>query len=228
MDAVKERSIDINKTIVFVNSIDKCHQIYSLFYLKLKKGFFKNGAKSISNRLIDMYHSGTDEKSKARISSEFGKTDSTLRILICTIAFGLGVNIPDVRNVVLWGLPSSILDLWQEIGRGGRDSKQSQCIIYGYPRSLVCKTCTKKCDCKEGIILKQIMEETCTRYCILEYFVLNKEMEDELKTVVPTAKCQSLDCKEICQCEFCMCCSFCAKDCPCPQKNCSVNITEWI
>ena len=49
---------------------------------------------------------------------------------IATSAFGLGIDIPDVRQVIHWGLTSTVEEYVQESGRGGRDGLSAQAIIY--------------------------------------------------------------------------------------------------
>lgn len=62
-----------------------------------------------------MYHTATPEEDQTRIIKAFTSENSEIRVLIATVAFGLGINIPDIRIVVNWGLPSSIMQQWQEV-----------------------------------------------------------------------------------------------------------------
>ena len=66
-----------------------------------------------------------------------------IRLLICTVAVGMGIDIPDVSIVVIWGLPSALLQLWQEAARAGRDGRSSISLCYAYPRSIAlpCDSC---------------------------------------------------------------------------------------
>ena len=68
--------------------------------------------------------------------NDFQKASSNRRLLICTIAFGMGVNIPDIRYVYHWGPPGSILDYWQQVGRCGRDDKPSEAYMFTPTRSV--------------------------------------------------------------------------------------------
>jgi superfamily II DNA helicase RecQ len=81
------------------------------------------------NRMIEMFHSGTGEITKDRVQKDMKNTNSTIRIVVCSIAFVMGIDIPNIRNVVTWwGMPESILNLWQEIGRGGQDGQVSAAL----------------------------------------------------------------------------------------------------
>ena len=62
-----------------------------------------------------MYHAGTNEEDKTRISTTFRMASSVIRVLIATVAFGMGVDIPDIRIVVHWGLPDNIMQYWQQV-----------------------------------------------------------------------------------------------------------------
>ena len=63
----------------------------------------------ISEKYINMFHASLDDEYKNQILFEFKKEESEIRLLFCTIAFGLGVQIPDVRLVIHWGPAKSML-----------------------------------------------------------------------------------------------------------------------
>ena len=63
----------------------------------------------------------------------FSKVDSTLRVLIATTAFGMGVDIPNISWIVHWSPPRLIEDYVQETGRAGRDgSTATALLVYGH------------------------------------------------------------------------------------------------
>ena len=67
---------------------------------------------------------------QARILQEFQKPSSTIRCIVCTVAFGMGINIPDVALVIHWGEPSSVVAYVQEVGRAGRNGQKADAIMF--------------------------------------------------------------------------------------------------
>ena len=89
-----------------------------------------------------MYHARVDEDDKKEILAAFQPTDGTC-ILFSTIAFGMGVDIPDVRTIIHYGPCSDIESYFQECSRAERDGKESIALLYVYPGSLSLVMSTK-------------------------------------------------------------------------------------
>lgn len=76
---------------------------------------------------IGYYHGGLDSSQRKLLQNQF--INNQLQFLICTNAFGMGVDKPDIRRVIHFDLPDSIENYLQEIGRSGRDGHPSDAIL---------------------------------------------------------------------------------------------------
>jgi hypothetical protein len=121
---------------IFVfRTVDMVSNLFGYFHQTLGSKRWTGEKKSPETRLIEMYHSHLDPVAQESIPISFCKTKSVLRCIITTLAFGMGIQIPDVEYVIHWGPPADILSYWQEVGRCSRDGRVGKTIIYCPPYS---------------------------------------------------------------------------------------------
>ncbi|TPX19052.1 uncharacterized protein E0L32_011296 [Thyridium curvatum] len=78
------------------------------------------------------FHAGMKVEEKQKIQDDF--MASKIRIVVATIAFGMGIDKADIRNIIHYDLPSTVEEYSQQIGRAGRDGLASHCMLYLCPQ----------------------------------------------------------------------------------------------
>ena len=157
--------------------------------------------------LIAKYHAHLANAAQDHILTQFPLVNSSVRVVIATIAFGLGVDIKDVRRVIHWGPSRSLLQYWQEVGRCSRDGKPGSACIYVLPRSLSQRLVTDdiRSMCRQ--------ESICIRQFTLKALHLPEMGENALNELLVKNECKS-NC-ENCNCPKCLRCVVCRNSCQC-------------
>ena len=130
-ELLEELQIKLEKTercIIFCQTRKQCSTLYRLFTWVLGQKNVCQSSSKDNKCLVQMFHAGSPESVKVHVVEEMGKSESKLRILICTIAFGMGIHCKNVYRSIHFGPSNSIEALVQETGRLGRDGKQ--CVSY--------------------------------------------------------------------------------------------------
>lgn len=133
VDSLRDLRTCMPRIIIFCRRYLECAQKYQLFEHYLGKEFTEppglthNIAKC---RLVDMYCKCTEPDVKEAIVSAFCAPNGNLRIVIAIIPFGMGLDCPDVCQVIHWGPSYDIESYVQETGREGRDGYLSCALLF--------------------------------------------------------------------------------------------------
>jgi ATP-dependent DNA helicase RecQ len=124
------------------------------------------------------YHAGMSDEARSYNQTRFIRDD--VRVIVATIAFGMGINKPDVRFVIHYDLPKNLEGYYQESGRSGRDGEAAKCILFFSFGDIkkIDYLIEQKTDKQEQLVAKQQLNKVieyaqgteCRRTIQLSYF----------------------------------------------------------
>lgn len=190
IEELRVKRLKMDKVIIFCRTYRDCSDLFLLFKRKLMDEITDPiGHANISRfRIVDMFTACNTTSLKKSILASFSKPNGRLRIVIATVAFGMGIDCPNVRRIFHWGPPSD-LEMYIQTGRAGRDGQVSFATLFYNKRD----------------ISFSFMEEEITKYCTnvqacrRELLFANFELCSTEKPI------------------GCSCCDLCAIHCTCPN-----------
>jgi Mimiviridae putative ATP-dependent RNA helicase len=152
------------KVIIYCKTISECDKV----------------AEQLKQLKFNCESYNADKKQKDRTAIQKRYTEEDLDIIVATIAFGMGINIPNIRLMIHYNCSSDVESYMQEIGRAGRDGKDSKCYMFHsgqdfllndtFLRSIKNNSIRMHKRADINYLKKYVHTHECRRKCILKYF----------------------------------------------------------
>lgn len=132
LSMIEEHGVNMPKTIIFCDTLYTIASVTNYLMMQLGcNAFHPRTSKNREHCLLGIIHSAIQKEYKERLLNSL-KDEGTKRVAIATSALSMGVNFPNIRYIIMFGLPRSLLDLHQQAGRGGRDGLPTDVRIVFY------------------------------------------------------------------------------------------------
>lgn len=186
--------LDYPLTVVY-GTLETVSSCYAYFSSKLgSEQYEPRGAPKLSrNRLFTQFHAQYPEKERKQIVDGLVQKKSKLRIIFATVAFGIGLDISNIRQVIHIGVPYTMEEFFQEAGRAGRDGLPATAHVYFNSFDI-----SKGKKQLSDVMRDYVQKSKCKREMILSYFGFP----------VPTRRIALHECcdyhQKICPCDECL------------------------
>ena len=173
------------QTLIYLK-LQYCAYAYTLF-TRVIGNIYEHEKETVKNCLIAQFHASQTDLMKNEIISELSKQDSNIRVVFCTSALSMGINMPFITRIIHISPPSSLEEYVQEIGRAGRSGLQSFAYLY------YCNSDISDHKVNKGYITPSMVQycksDCCLRKCILDYFSFYKKNSEHSCCIHCEPKC---------------------------------------
>lgn len=202
---VNEKGQKADCCIIFCRTYKDSATLFELVILELESsGVIITSTESGQTlRICEKFTVCSSPNTKGNIIASFTHPNGIVQIVVATVAFGMGLNSPNVRTVIHWGPPEDLKMYVQETGHGGRDNVLSNAILYYNKRDIAANShateevkryCENMSECRRALLIRQFTDEAldlplhrhlccdvCASVCLCEDVnCLNLHCEDNI------------------------------------------------
>ncbi len=191
---LQAKRMDFPLTIVY-GSLETISSCYLYFSTHLGSEQYEPlGAENVAcNRLFTQFHAQYPEHERERIVDGLVQGKSKIRVIFATVAFGIGLDISNIRQVVHIGVPYTMEEYFQEAGRAGRDGLPAKAHVYYNSYDI-----SKGKKHLSQVMRDYVQKQKCKREMILAYFGFQVP-----RTSGPQHECCDYHAK-VCNCDDCV------------------------
>ncbi|XP_019644213.1 PREDICTED: uncharacterized protein LOC109485208 [Branchiostoma belcheri] len=151
LQAMKRKGREVEKQLVYVPTRNQAMDVWTLLRAHTADGY---------KDTVVYFHSAMSLDLKAKVLRRFKSGE--VRVVVATVAFGMGIDIPDISCVTVYGLPKSMSQLYQEIGRAGRSGQQATAVVFA-------GNCRDEGNAEDSL-QQFVAKESCLRDVMLQAF----------------------------------------------------------
>ncbi len=131
LEEIQQKHNVMDRVIVFGQSYGDCTHIYQFISCRLGKEMSHpvEIPQLAEYRMVDLFTACMHPTVKNTILTQFQDSTSCLHVVIATVSFGMGLDCPNVRRIIHWGVPSDIEACLQETSRAGRDEQAATAVL---------------------------------------------------------------------------------------------------
>ena len=161
---IEQHGVNLDRIIVFCRTYDDCSAIFQMLAIELssRNCFVFSDEPGPRKFICEKFTACSSTKTKNDILASFTKPTGVVRIVVATVAFGMGLDTPNVRRIIHWGPPEDLELYVQETGRGGRDGapttvtllyKRADLTAAGHTTEAIRNYCTNSQECRRKLLM---------------------------------------------------------------------------